>query len=483
MLKFNKKLLLIPGSIIILTLISLLPTSKPLKIEDLPAGDIPQLDWTKIKLEATQLLQNYLKIQTVRGNEDQAHRWIADILRQEGIEPTLINLPGMPGRSILIAEIGPKDKSGGVILASHSDVVDVTPEEWNHPPFSGKLVGNRIWGRGAVDMKGMGIMELMTFLTFKRKNIPLKSPLMLLILPDEETGSKGAKYLVEHFRFRLKNYSYLLNEGGMGTKDMAIPNSKIFNLQYAEKGMLWLTVKAQGISGHGSTPRKEYALKNLMNFLLEVDRLDEPLTVTEETESFFYQLGTISKFPNSFILKRLWHPLLRKMATPILHKNRHLRALTTNTRSITGVKTDEGLGHNVIVPEAYAKLDMRLLPNTTPEIYFKKLQKIADTHQVELTIRDQKQPSKSPISSKFFKTLAAVATRKVTGSIVTPFQSTGLTDNAVLRQTHLQCYGLIPALFTNQDIDMMHGKNESISQENLTLGTAILFETVLEMNR
>jgi acetylornithine deacetylase/succinyl-diaminopimelate desuccinylase-like protein len=157
--------------------------------------------------------------------------------------------------------------------------------------------------------------------------------------------------------------------------------------------------------------------------------------------------------------------------------------MTTNTKSITGIKTTEGEeGENVISGEAFGKLDIRTLPGVNQEMFIQKIESIAKKYNIDITITDKNSADFSPIDTDFFQTLASVSVSKFTNSTVTPFLSPGKTDNSYLRRIGIKSYGLIPAILYSEDIDTMHGKNENISIENLRLGSTIIFETLIEMN-
>ena len=128
-----------------------------------------RIDWDAATAEAVGLLREYLRIDTSNppGNEALAVEFLAGILRAEGIPFEVAE--SAPGRSNLFARLGPA--SGGVCLLNHTDVVPVEREYWSVDPFGGELSDGMIWGRGALDMKGMGILELMTFLLLKRQGV------------------------------------------------------------------------------------------------------------------------------------------------------------------------------------------------------------------------------------------------------------------------------------------------------------------------
>src|SRR6202035_5835297 len=138
--------------------------------------------------EAARWLQSYLRIDTTNppGNEGKAADFLADILRREGIAPRLLTSPA--GRVSLWARIS-SPASGGraVVLLHHMDVVAAGPG-WTVEPFAGRIRKGRLWGRGAVDDKSLGIAMLAAFLDLKRRAAPLARDVVFLAVADEESG-------------------------------------------------------------------------------------------------------------------------------------------------------------------------------------------------------------------------------------------------------------------------------------------------------
>ncbi|TGK81763.1 M20/M25/M40 family metallo-hydrolase [Leptospira noumeaensis] len=447
----------------------------------------PKVNWENRKAEAVKLLSDLLKIPSVRGNEIQVAKYIQAVLTKEGIPSRLVFDPKHPTRPNLIAELQATvpNPEPGIILANHLDTVEFDSKEWKVNPLSGTVSEGRVWGRGAIDMKGMAVMELLAFLEIKRSGIPRTRKIMYLGLADEESGSVlGGRYMTTTQKHLLEGYEYAINEGGVATRDIVIPGATIFNIQYAEKGNIWLRAKITGTSGHGSTPPNQYPALSLIQFFNEVRELESDIRITEETDVFFYQLGTISSFPNSFFLKNARNPLIKPLLHGTIRSNRHLTAMTTNTKSITGFRTTEGEGgENVIAGEASGRLDIRTLPGVDIQDFANKVKTIAEKYKAEVTFTDINPTDVSPINTSLFSTLAAVSVNKFPNSTVTPFLSPGKTDNSYLRRLGIKSYGLIPAVLKAEDIDGMHGKNENMTIDNLELGTKILFETLVEMNQ
>lgn len=440
-------------------------------------------DFSNVAEEAAKDLQKYIQIKTIRGNEIESAKFLKSILEKNDISVKLISYPGKPDRTSLIAELPGTEEGGGVIFMNHMDVVEAEAAEWKYPPYQGIRIEDRIYGRGAVDMKGLGLMQLYAMLLVKKSGIKLKHKLMYIALADEESRSMhGAQYIVNNHKDLFKGYEFIHNEGGSGTDSVAIEGSKIFNLQYAEKGILWLELEAKAESGHGSTPPLSYAAKNMLDFLMELQVFSKETILSDVTSAFFYQMGTASSFPNSFVLKRSGNPLLQIILKGVIQSNKHLRAMTSNTISITGIDSDP-IGINVITNHTKATVDIRLLPGVVPNEYLKKIKSIADKYNVEVKVKHAEPATVSPMDSKFFQVLAGTATKVVPEAVVTPFLSPGTTDSSYFRMNGFKCYGLIPALLTNYELDGIHGKDESIRIIHLKTGIQILYETILNYNK
>ncbi len=202
--------------------------------------------------EVTNLLKDLIQINTTNppGNETQAANYIAQSLTKEGITSEIIE--SAPGRGSVITRLKGTGEKPNLLLLSHIDVVAANPKEWSVPPFEGKIKDGYVYGRGAYDMKCMTAIEIMVLKLLKRNNIYLKGDIVLAATADEEQGGEeGAGYLLQHYKEKIW-CPYVINEGG----GLAIPAKKgyVFPVQTAEKGILWLKIKAKGTPGHGSKP-------------------------------------------------------------------------------------------------------------------------------------------------------------------------------------------------------------------------------------
>src|SRR6266566_2147218 len=179
-----------------------------------------EADWKALGDEATALLSQYLRINTTNppGNEIAAARWLAEVLRRDGIEARIFE--PAPGKANLYARLAGDGSARPLILLNHMDVVLASPEYWTVQPFSGVIKDGYVWGRGTLDMKGEAIAQLMTMLVLKRAHVPLKRDIIFLATADEEIGAGvGAAWISEQRPDLVRDAEFLLTEGGLTRAD------------------------------------------------------------------------------------------------------------------------------------------------------------------------------------------------------------------------------------------------------------------------
>src|SRR5216110_1288608 len=252
-------------------------------------------DWKALGDEATALLSQYLRINTTNppGNEIAAARWLQAVLRRDGIEAQVFE--PAPGKANLYARLAGDGTARPVILLNHMDVVLATREYWTVDPFGGLNKDGYVWGRGALDMKGEGIAQLMTMLVLKRARVPLKRDIIFLATADEEIGAGvGAAWIVDHQADLVKDAEFLLNEGGLTRAD-GRGGVEFYGIGTTEKSPFWLDVTAHGTAGHGSRPTPDNPVHRLVRALDRIANWQTPLSVTPAVERSFRDLAVVAR--------------------------------------------------------------------------------------------------------------------------------------------------------------------------------------------
>src|SRR5205085_2750181 len=222
-------------------------------------------DWTQIEADALKTLQAYVRINTSNppGDVTKAADFLVDLLKREGID--LKRYESAPGRSIVLARLkGNGSGARALLLEHHMDVVAADARRWARDPFAAEIADGRMWGRGTMDMKGIGVTQIYAFLLLHRLNVPLTRDVLLMAVPDEEVGGElGARWMIKNHYDEL-DPEYVLDEGGFGSRDMFTPGKLVFGISVAEKQIMWLRLRAEGVAGHGSQPHDRNPNEHLM---------------------------------------------------------------------------------------------------------------------------------------------------------------------------------------------------------------------------
>ena len=146
------------------------------------------INWDSLQKEAVELFVQYLKIDTTNppGNETRAANFFAELCKREGIEHQVFE--PFPGRGTLWARLKGNGSQRPIVLLNHTDVVPHSPEFWSVTAFSGQIKDGFIYGRGAQDMKSVGMAQFMVMVAMKRAKVPLKRDIIFLATADEEAG-------------------------------------------------------------------------------------------------------------------------------------------------------------------------------------------------------------------------------------------------------------------------------------------------------
>lgn len=434
----------------------------------------PAIDWDAVTDEATRLLSDFIRIDTSNppGREKAACEWLAAIFRRDGIDDLAFYDASDGGahgidRMNMTATLRGDGSKRPLVLLSHTDVVPVEREYWEFEPFSGAVSDGVIYGRGALDMKSMGIMELLAMLLIKRHAIPHARDIVYMALADEEAGGTwGIEWMEKHHPHTLEA-EFVINEGGWGNAEVLGTRRPSFNCSISEKGPLWLRLVAEGRPGHGSVPHGDNALERLVRALARIQEWAHPVTVVPELRGYFERL-----YRNRVLEEDLSQQSMEDLASANLLMN----ALLTNTVSATTARS--GMKHNVIPAIAEATLDCRLLPGEDPNAFIDDIRRVIADPKVQVDTVFESSTLPSPADTELFGLIEDVVHSHVEEALVLPSVSAGFTDSRVFRRHGITAYGFIPVLLEQDEAMTIHGHNERITIDNLRLGTQILFETV-----
>lgn len=425
------------------------------------AAQVP--DWNEVLKQATGYLQQYLRIDTTNppGDVRQAVSFLTGILRTAQIDHEIFVADEASGKLNVLARLKGSGKAKPILMINHMDVVPAESDQWQVDPFGGVMQDGFIWGRGTLDMKAMGIAELITLILLKQHKVPLTRDVLWLAVCDEEVGgTMGAKWMVEH-HYDLMNPAFVLDEGGGGSRGLLSPDTRIiFAPSVSEKQVLWVKLIAHGAGGHGSMPHGQNAVEILQQAL---GRLLAARASLEDAGD---------------------HPIVALMRERlgILAANRYTNAITRNTVTLTSFQA--GVGNppkvNVIPSEASATLDCRLLPGVSPSEFLAKIRTALADERVSVAILHQ--PPEATVSSGhdtlFFRAIEQVVKEFYPDAVVIPQLLPGGTDSRFFRSRGAIAYGFEPLVLTPEDLDRIHGHNERITIEQFHQMIKVLYEVI-----
>ena len=438
--------------------------------------DPPEIDWAEVEEEATRILCDYIRIDTTNppGNEEAGALFLQQILAGDGITSRLHDAG--EGRVSVSARLEGRGGDGlrPICLLSHIDVVPVERDHWTRDPFGGELVDGVIWGRGALDMKGMGVMELMVMLLAKRHGLELGRDLLFVAVADEEAGGrKGVHFLMENAP-ELFDAEFVFNEGAYGFSSFMGKPTKLFGLGLSEKCPCWLRLKANGRPGHASVPHDDNAVVKLVKALARIEARPPVPRLTAEVDGMIRTLKEKGLLEEDLDASDTETLLLMGSVDP------YIKAITTDTVNVTGLRA--GQKHNVIPAAAEATLDCRLLPDTDPDAFVEGIERIIDDEDIEVERVLEHISGRSSVDTVAVSVMSDVIRERYgeEGGLM-PMLSPGFTDSHAYRRSGADAYGFIPALIDREELMTIHGHDERISRENLRLGTEILFEVVTKL--
>jgi acetylornithine deacetylase/succinyl-diaminopimelate desuccinylase-like protein len=402
-------------------------------------------DWKGIEEETMRHFQALIRIDTSDppGHEAPAVEYLKSVLDREGIETKVLALD--PKRPNLIARLRGNGRKRPILIMGHTDVVNVDPAKWAHPPFSATREGGYVYGRGTVDDKDNVVAGLMVMLLLKRSGVTLDRDVIFLAESGEEGSVRyGIDFMVKQHWPEI-DAEFCFAEGG----SIVRIGGKIqyASIQTSEKIPYAVRLVARGPSGHGSVPLRGNAVVHLSQAVAKVAAWQTPMRLNETTRAFFERLARISSPEDA----ARYNALVQQKGVDAVQEYLAVnvpRLYSTLRTSISPNIVKGGYRVNVIPSEAEATLDIRALPDEDiPKLLEQMRQVIADPAvEVIKSDRDTRPGARpSRLETEAFRVVEEVVKRHYGVSTI-PTMSTGATDMAYLRARGIECYGVGPMI-------------------------------------
>ena len=407
------------------------------------------------------------ELATTKG-EAECARWVADQLEEVGYQTEYVEA-GAPGRGNLFARLPGADRSRGALMVhGHLDVVPAEPADWSVHPFSGALEDGYVWGRGAIDMKNMVGMTVAVARHFKRDGIVPPRDLVFAFVADEEAGGKyGAQWLVDHRPDLFDGVTEAIGE--VGGFSLTVPRRdggerRLYLIETAEKGLLWMRLTARGHAGHGSMIHDHNAVTAVAEAVARLGRHQFPLVLTDSVAQFLRAAGEETGYTFDVDSPDL-DGAIGKLG-PI---GRIVGATLRDTANPTMLKA--GYKANTIPATAEAVVDCRVLPGRQAAFEREVDELIGpDVSREWVTELPSYQTS---FDGDLVDAMNAALLAADPDARTVPYMFSGGTDAKAFARLGIRCFGFIP-LRLPPELDfsaLFHGVDERVPVDALEFGT------------
>ena len=432
------------------------------------------------------LLQALISLDTQNppGNELRVARELAARLEGvPGVTVTVLEDAG-EGRANLVARLAAEQPTGRpVLVLGHMDTVNAQLERWETPPLQPTLREGYLYGRGAIDDKGMLAAATVALTALAPRRAELTRDVILLATAAEEGGPDvGVQLVLEKHRELLGDAEFALNEGGR-IRVVAGAIAAV-NLQTTEKIAYNVLVTAEGPSGHASVPDPSNALAALARAVARVSNWRAPLRLNDTTRAWLGGLASIEPDPErrqdlaDLLAGDPDHDPRAKAAGERLSDDRLLSSILRTGQSLTLIHG--GIRNNVIPSTGSATFNVRALPDDDITQIVAAMQTVGGEPGVRFELEGPVHvaPPASGTDTALYHALERASAEMAPRAQVLPYMSPGATDGAALRAAGIPTYGILPFPLPLEDELRMHGDNERVPVPALGWGAEYLYRTL-----
>jgi carboxypeptidase PM20D1 len=374
------------------------------------------------------------------------------------------------GYSLLYTWRGSDPGLPPLLLLSHLDVVPVEAaggRRWTVPPWSGRIAGGWIWGRGSLDDKlgVVGSLEAVELL-LARGYRPRRTVLLAFGHDEEVGGRRGAAAIAALLARRGVRPELVLDEGGvLGERLIPGVAAPVALIGTAEKGYLSLELRVSSRGGHSSMPPSHTAIGILAAALARIEAHPMPARIAGATaESFAFLAPEMPLGPRLFLANRwLFEPLVLRSQAATPESNARVRTTAAVTMVEGGVKD------NVLPEEARAVVNFRILPGDSIAQVEAHVRRVVADPRVAIGVYGQTADEPSPESSTAgagFQLLARTVREVLPEAVVEPNLLSGGTDSRHYAALGAAPLRFVPMRLEAADLARIHGIDERLGVAN-----------------
>lgn len=425
------------------------------------------------------LLQGYLRIDTTNppGSEARAFPLLQSALSELGLTSTVTAMPGGRGNVwARLAAPSPDPGAGALILIHHIDVVPVERGSWSVDPFGGIEKDGKLWGRGAIDIKHLGVLQLAALDRLVKARERLRRDVVFLAVSDEEHGGSGAQLAVER-DLAAWNAEYILDEGGFAVRSF-MNDRDLVVVATTQKRITKLKLTAHGEAGHGSRPIPNGGPDVLRRALDRLADEPPPVRLVPTVVAQLENLGAIAGFPRQVLLERITWPGVLWALEGRLTRDKNLNPSLRDTMALTLLSA--GQKDNVIPAEATATFDVRLLPDTNADDFLAHVKRVIGELPVTAELVQAPLPAleASSTDDPLYHAIEDAMRAHEPGAVVSPWLCVGATDSRFFVPRGVKSFGFDSVFLSKAQLDGIHGHDEHLDVAELEKGIVVYTEAL-----
>ena len=342
---------------------------------------------------------------------------------------------------------------------------------WKTPPFSGTVIDGALYGRGALDMKGMLFAMLEAVDDLLVQNFQPEQDIWFAISHDDEGGRRQVAVKIAGYqKAKGLQFESFYDEGGLiAEKETILPDvtRPLALVGLGEKGYLSLGITLRGDCAHSSVPPRKSSLVYAAEIVEKLNDNQMPARLITPVASFLDMVGGDMSYASRLVIanRLLLEPVLLRN----LGKNPNANALIRTTTALTMMKGSEA--PNVISSTAEVVVNFRLLPGDTVADVTAHVQKICEGYDVTITpMQNTREASKvTSTYSAGYRRILTVTEGLYPEAVVTPYITVGGTDAYKYQELSDAVCRFMPIRLNMDQQQSIHNDNEHISADKYGL--------------
>ena len=360
-----------------------------------------------------------------------------------------------------------KNHERPIVLMGHQDVVPVTDAEWKYPPFSGKIAGGKVWGRGSVDTKCSCMAFFQAVEELLGEGYVPEQDVYISTSCTEEWGGPGCPAIVEELRKRGVRPWFVCDEGGgIYTDPMPGVRGNFAMIGIREKGRANVRFIARGKGGHASTPSRNSPIARLAAFVCAVEKHSPFRSQMEPaTRAMLEAMAPGAVLPFRVALQHL--DLFKKpieLVTPRISGQAAAMLATT----ITFTMASGSDACNVFPAEATLGANMRFVHHQDMKESLALIRRLAAKYDLEMEVLDAAPCTRlADTGGTAFRYVEETVMRTFPGIPASPYILTAATDAAFYDSLCDNCIRFAPIVYGPEEKKGIHGTNEALRYDCL----------------